>query len=288
MKFKNTFFQFAALAAAGLAVNVLSGCCCAERCPKADVPRLVAHRGNSSVAPENTMAAFRSAWENDIWAIEVDVYPTADNVIICNHDGNLKRVSNGASDQSIMEMTLAEIRQFDVGSFKGEQYKGEVSPTLEEVFAEMPKDSKMFLEIKVWNDDYPFVLVDLLKKYDIPQENVSVISFHADALKLLNEKTPGFKTSYLMGIGSKKDNPDEVRITAEELIALLTNIGATGVDACGFEHVDAEYVKKIHDAGFEFHAYTIDDPETAKHLFSIGIDSVTTNVPVLIRDTMLP
>lgn len=283
MGFKNMFFHFTALAAAGLMV----GCCCATICSESK-PQLVAHRGNSSVAPENTMAAFRSAWENDIWAIEVDVYPTADNIIVCNHDGTLKRVSGGVSDQPIKEMTLAEIQQFDVGSFKGEQFKGEISPTLEDVFAEMPKDSKMFLEIKAWNEDYPFVLVDLLKKYDIPQENVSVISFSANALKLLNEKTPGFKTSYLMGIGSKKDNPDEVRITAEELIALLTDLGVTGVDACGFEHVDAEYVQKIHDAGFEFHAWTIDNVEMAKHLFEIGIDSVTTNVPVVIRDAMLP
>ena len=122
---------------------IFSVCVCAF-CGAENIP-VVAHRGYSAVAPENTMAAYRAAWKNNISYIEIDVYDLKDNNTVCIHDQKLKRVSHGAPDKIITQMTLQEIQQYDVGKWKNIRFAGEKVPLLEDVLAEMPPDSYIFL-----------------------------------------------------------------------------------------------------------------------------------------------
>src|SRR3954454_19895588 len=91
-------------------------------------PEIVAHRGESADAPENTMAAFRLAWERQVPAIELDVHLTKDGALICSHDPNTKRTTSVPKE--IKESKLEELRPLDAGRWKGERWAGERMPTL--------------------------------------------------------------------------------------------------------------------------------------------------------------
>ena len=96
-------------------------------------------------------------------------------------------------------------------------------------------------------------------------------------LKNLNQQTPGYKTNLLLSIP---------KLTADELIDKLKKCGVTGVGANVPAALTAEYVKKVKDAGFEFHVWTIDNPARAVSLCNLGVDSITTNVPVKIKEAL--
>ncbi|MBQ9789463.1 MAG: glycerophosphodiester phosphodiesterase [Lentisphaeria bacterium] len=266
-----------------LALASLFNCCCIKA--NDDTPKtfIVAHRGNSSEAPENTLAAFRSAWDNGINYVETDVYQTIDNEIICLHDNNLNRVSPGAGEKFVREMTLAEVKSFDVGSWKGEQFANEKVPTLEEFFAELPSHIKVFLEIKSVNDDFPLLLADLMKKYNIAQERIVIISFKEDALQNINKLTPGFKTNLLCTIKNSEENPEKLELSADDLIKKLKALGVSGVDANVGTAIDKKYISQVQKAGLEFHVWTIDKIEVAQKLYDAGINSITTNRPIQIK-----
>ena len=110
---------------------------------------IVAHRGASFDAPENTLAAFRLAWEQGADAVEGDFYLTADQQIVCLHDKDTKRTAPNQTSRVVSKSTLAELQQLDVGSWKAEKYKGEKIPTLQEVLKVIPANKKILIEIEV-------------------------------------------------------------------------------------------------------------------------------------------
>ena len=124
----------------------------------ASKPMIVAHRGSSAQAPENTLPAFQLAWEQGADAIETDFQLTKDGHIVCFHDKDTKRV-NG-QPLAIADATLEELRQLDMGgiqpqaseralrAWSSDQYKGTRIPTTAEVFAIVPAGKKIFIEIK--------------------------------------------------------------------------------------------------------------------------------------------
>ncbi|MFV2065815.1 MAG: glycerophosphodiester phosphodiesterase family protein, partial [Pirellulales bacterium] len=97
---------------------------------------IVGHRGASHDAPENTLAAFQLAWQRGADGVEGDFYLTSDGHIVCIHDADTERVAG--EKLIVAESTLADLRQLDVGAWKGERWRGEKIPTLEEVLATVP------------------------------------------------------------------------------------------------------------------------------------------------------
>ena len=256
--------------------------CLGTGCVSKNIP-VVAHRGYSSAAPENTMAAYRCAWKNNISYVELDVYELKDGNIVCVHDSDLSRVSPGASGKKVTAMTLPEIRKYDVGKWKGKQFTGEKVPLLEDVLKEMPRNAKIFLELKSVKNDFPFRFEKLRREYGISKDRITVISFNSAMLKNFNQKVPGFKTNLLIRVYNRKS---KIQISAEEMMKRLKQCGATGVGASVSPAIDAGYIKKVKNAGFEFHVWTIDDPETAFRLKKAGVDSITTNEPEKIRSAI--
>ena len=107
---------------------------------------LTAHRGASHNAPENTMAAFNLAWQENADGIEGDFYLTSDGQIVCIHDATTART--GDIDLTVATSTLAELKAVDVGSWKGSEWSGEQIPTLEEVLSCIPTGKYIQIEIK--------------------------------------------------------------------------------------------------------------------------------------------
>ena len=109
-------------------------------------PLVIAHRGESYDAPENTLAAVNLAWERDADAVEVDVHLTKDGKIVVIHDDNTLRTAHTYGPVS--NQTLEELRRLDVGAYKGKQWAKEKIPTLGEVLDTVPAGKQLFIEIK--------------------------------------------------------------------------------------------------------------------------------------------
>ena len=112
-------------------------------------------------APENTLPAFKLAWEQGADAIEGDVLLTKDNQIVCIHDKTTKRLS----DQNLVvaESSLEQLKTLDVGSWKNKKYKGTQIPTISEVFATVPKGKKIFVEVKCGLEIIPYLVKEIQK-----------------------------------------------------------------------------------------------------------------------------
>ena len=115
-------------------------------------PVIIAHRGDKTHAPENTLAAFKSAAENGADAIEFDVKLTADGRIIVLHDPTVNRTTNGLG--KISQLPYAAVRELDAGAWFSEEFRGECIPTLDEVFETVGK--RLYMNIELTNYATPF------------------------------------------------------------------------------------------------------------------------------------
>lgn len=246
--------------------------CCLDFCLAK--PLVVAHRGSSYEAPENTLPAFRLAWEQGADAVEGDFLLTKDGEIVCFHDKNTKRIAE--RNLVVSKSTLMELRTLDVGSWKNEKYKKTKIPTIAEVFATIPKGKKIFIEVKCGPEIIPF-LIQEIKKANLETDQVRLICFNTEVVKSFKEKMPGYKAYWLSGFRKKNGS---WKPSVEQVMSTLQSCNADGLDS---QHIiPPELSKAVIDAGYEWHAWTINDSATAQRLAKRGIDSITTDRPKLI------
>ena len=242
----------------------------------ADVPPVVGHRGNSSVAPENTLSAYRSCIEVGAQGAECDLYRTTDGKLVLQHDKTLKRNVRDAQGSPaagfVTDYSLAELRTMDFGVWKGEQFKGEKVATFEE-FLDLLKGASCVPVIELKQPGLEADVIAAIRAKGMEKESIIITSF-SDSVKECYRLAPEIKVAYLCKRGKKETNDQYTN----RLIAKLKEINTTYVD---MEHIDAtpEFVKKLHDNGITVMVWTADDPERIKALFDMGVDSITTNVP---------
>jgi glycerophosphoryl diester phosphodiesterase len=240
---------------------------------------LVAHRGESADAPENTLAAFNLAWERKVAAVELDVHLTKDGKLICCHDADTKRTS-GVS-KLIKDSTVAELQQLDAGSWKGKQFAGEKMPLLEEALATIPEQGRCLIEVKVGPEAIP-ALVEAVENSGKSPEQLIVISFSAPAVAEAKRRLPQLKAYYLVGFKRDKQTGDWTP-TLEQALATAKKIKADGLDVSHQGPIDEAFVRSVREAGLELHGWTVDDPQIARRLIALGFDSITTNRPAALR-----
>ncbi len=234
---------------------------------------LVAHRGESADAPENTMAAFRLAWERGVGAIELDVHLSKDGVLIVSHDADTRRTTGTA--MAIKESGVEDIRALDAGRWKGARWAGEKLPILGEVLATIPAGARCLIEVKVGPEAIP-ALVEAVRKSGKKPEQLAIISFQADAVAEAKKRLPEIKAYYLASFRRDPAKGDW-QPGADELIAKARSIGADGLDLSSKGPIDADFARKVKAAGLELHVWTVDDPAEARRLIAAGVDGITTN-----------
>ncbi|HPO14947.1 MAG TPA: glycerophosphodiester phosphodiesterase family protein [Candidatus Hydrogenedentes bacterium] len=163
-----------------------------------DLVQFQAHRGGLKEAPENTLAAYRYAW--DLGGIpEVDICATADNVIICLHDDTLHRTTNASEneDTPVGKLTFEEIRRWDAGIKFDAKYTGEKVPRLEEVFQEMSvrKTAQAYLDLKKVDLEQ---LAGLIRHYDVAKR---LIFCHnkVESCRKMRALVPGLRAMLWIG-----------------------------------------------------------------------------------------
>lgn len=246
---------------------------------------IVAHRGASAEAPENTLSAFRLAWEQKADAIEADFYLTSDQQIVCIHDKTTKRTAPSSPELHVAQSTLEQLRQLDVGSWKDPRYQGERIPTLNEVLEIVPEGKKIFVEIKCG----PEILVQLekvIRSCKLHPEQIVFISFNEDVIRGVRSRLPGYRANWLAGYKQNKEKTEWTPKT-DEVLKRLQQTNASGLGTQGNrEIVDKKFVEEVQSLGIEFHVWTINEPQDAAHFAALGALSITTDKPKIIRNSL--
>lgn len=243
-------------------------------------PMIVAHRGASRDAPQNTIPAFTLAWEQGADAIEGDFHLTKDGHIVCIHDDNTKEVCN--TNIVVNKSTLADLRELDAGAHKGQTFKGTRIPTIAEVFATIPEQKTIYIEVKCGVEIIP-VLLDEINKSGLKEEQIVIISFSEKVMQELKIRAPKYRTSWLCSFN--KQTTGVITPSVDTVLNTLKLIHADGLSSN--TDIPESIIATILKQGYQWHVWTVDDPKTASRMKALGAKSITTNVPKIIRTCLV-
>ena len=236
-------------------------------------PEIIAHRGESSLAPENTSAAVELAWAGDADAVEIDVRLTADGHLIVCHDEDTERTTG--RKLVIGESTLAELRQLDAGAWKGTQWAGQKIPLLTKILNTVLENKRLFVEVKVGLEAVP-ALKEAVEKSGKRPEQVVVISFQPSVIAEAKRRMPRHRA--FLVVGFQQDEQTGVWSPGvEEIIAEARAVQADGVDLSARPPLNGPCIEKLREAGLEVYAWTVDSAEDARRLIEFGAAGITTN-----------
>ena len=234
-------------------------------------PFVVAHRGSSGSAPENTLASFRLALEEGAESLELDVRMTRDFHLVVHHDQNVRRTTNGSG--FIWEKTLQEIRLLDAGSWFSPRFKGEQIPTLRQVLELAPPHVQINIEAKTDGDpragihmEESCILIVLEKG---AEDRVLISSFDHKFLKRMHDLYPAIKTGALYV---------PVRDVRKTPSSLSRSIGISAF-GCSLAQLRKRFVDDAHALGVTVACYTVNTPEQLSKAVNVGVDAVITDVP---------
>jgi glycerophosphoryl diester phosphodiesterase len=236
---------------------------------------LVAHRGASYLAPENTVASAKLAWELDADAVEIDVYLSKDGVIVVNHDKDTKRTSGETF--VIKDTDAARLRQLDVGSYKDKKYKGEKMPILEEIIATVPPGKELFIEIKCGPEIVP-VLEKEINKSD-KKDQMVIIGFDKEVVVKAKKQMPAIPVYWLRG--------NFTEYSLDEVITIAKDNRLDGLDL-SYKLVTSELMQRMEQEGLEVQVYTVNDAKEAKKLMEMKVAGITTDRPQWLREQIFP
>jgi glycerophosphoryl diester phosphodiesterase len=241
--------------------------CCRpdDRNKENDEVLVIAHRGASGHAPENTLAAFREALAMGATFIETDLQLTRDARFVAIHDDTVNRTTNGQG--AVHDLTLAELRKLDAGSWFGSEFAGERIPTLEEILEFSKKNDVVFyLELKPggsWGGEH--ALIGALRESQEIARSV-VISFDAGVLAAIRKVEPTLMTGLLYD--GQIDDPLEKAV----------EIGARQVAVRG-DLVTPWMLGQARRRDLQVVCWTVNHPAHMRMLMSAGVDGIMSDYP---------
>ncbi|MER5291598.1 glycerophosphodiester phosphodiesterase family protein [Streptomyces pharetrae] len=254
-------------------------------------PAVIAHRGASAYAPENTLAAVDKAAELGIEWVENDVQRTKDGELVVIHDDSLRRTTDvetvfpDRAPWQVRDFTAAEIARLDAGSWFGPAYAGARVPTLEEYLRRVESHhQKLLLEIKK-PELYPGIERDTLKVLAnegwLDRAHVTgrlvVQSFSADSMRTVHALRPAVRTGFL-------GSPPVAELPGYALFVDEINppYGALSTGYVSSVHA----VSGAHGRKLRVSTWTVDSADTARTVASYGVDGIITNRPDVVREAL--
>jgi glycerophosphoryl diester phosphodiesterase len=236
---------------------------------------VVGHRGASGHAPETTLAAYRIAIQMGVDAVEADVHRLRDGTLVAIHDANLQRTTNGSG--WIADMTLAELKALDAGSWFNKRYPrkarpefaGQQVPTLQEII-DLVKNSSadLFIEIKDperYAPDFESSLLSLVQTNRM-EERTRFLSFSAQALRRIKDLRASIPTVFLISRRRKDPVEAAIDIRADEL-------------GIRFGCLQPSMVEKARSKGIRVSVWTVDAEKDMRRMLEMGVDRIITNYP---------
>jgi glycerophosphoryl diester phosphodiesterase len=230
---------------------------------------MVAHRGFSGGAPENTMAAFKKAMDLAVDMIELDVHLSSDGQVIVIHDDSLNRTTNGKG--KVANYPVNELKQLDAGSWFGKQFSGEKIPTLKEVLELTRGQMLLNIELKI-GELGQYTMKDLADRSLQEVEKAGMLnqvvfaSFDPSAIDRILEKNP--KVPVALIYNQSWTFPQEV--TGGRSISVLS---------CSGKVLTQTNISKAHQRGVMVFVWTLNTEEHMEHFLNMGVDGIITDHP---------
>lgn len=237
--------------------------------------KVVAHRGWSARAPENTLAAIAAAAGAGADACEFDVYQSRDGVVVLMHDETVDRTTDGSG--RVTDLTLARLKTLDAGSWKDRRFAGEAIPTLMEAL-KLLKGTGCTPVIEIKMEGITGTVVDTLRAAGMVEES-AVIAFSRSVVKEVRAREPALPCAWLSG--------EKLAGTVEERVDWI----AREARKCGTRLVDLNHkmlspgvLAGLHRRGLTVWTWTVNDPVVMEALLRRGVDAITTDrVDVLLE-----
>lgn len=233
-------------------------------------PTVMAHRGLSADAPENTLYAFSDAISVGADFIELDVQQTRDGVLVVMHDSNLKRTTGVNKD--IWDVDYADIQNLDAGSWFDPAYANARIPTLEETLQFVDKRAKLNIEIKPTkhgSDTLEQDVAELITQYQYT-DACYVTSFSYGSLKKIKEANPEIRTGYLMSVAYGQ----------------FYSLKYADAFSLNKVFVTSQVVNAAHQQGKQIFAWTVNSMSEVRSLCNLHVDSIITDDPVMVQNVI--
>lgn len=233
---------------------------------------VIAHRGASGYAPENTIASFNKALELKANYIELDVQMTKDHELVVIHDTNIDRTTNGSGE--VREFTYEELKKYDAGKWFHKKYSGQKIPTLQEVLLKYYGKVGLLIEIKNPNL-YPEIaerLATELKSHGVVgviNDKVIVQSFDIDLLKQFKQLMPNIPLGLLVKFRMQGISNIQLKVWSDLVHFINPNKAL----------ITKKLVKRIHAHDLRVIPYTVRDKKSIKGLMDARIDGIVTDYP---------
>lgn len=223
----------------------------------------IAHRGASSYAPENTIAAFDLAIEMGARHIELDVHVTQDNHVVVIHDDTVDRTTSGAGP--VTSYTLAALKALDAGSWLGRKFSGERIPTLSEIFRRYDGRVHIHTEIKGHSAHLSELTVQLVREHGMTKQ-VTITSFQRARLEETRAHAPELPTGWLV------PEATDVVVAQARAMGLTQLCPKAGT-------ITPALVERLHAEGFVVRAWGVATEDLMRQVVKAGADGMTVNFP---------
>jgi glycerophosphoryl diester phosphodiesterase len=242
---------------------------------------IIGHRGASDSAPENTLRAVNVAWEQGADAVEIDVHLTADGRIVVIHDPTTTRTTGAVG--RVAEHTAAGLRRLTIVDRHHSVSSAEKIPTLAEVVQTVPEGKRLFIDVKCGSRIVP-ELNRVLRTSGKPSTQLVALTWRFHTARAIKRSLPNV-TVYVLrpAIGNPCRFPALQIQLLNRLIRKCYRAGLDGIDVEHTRILSAAAIRYAHQHGMRVTAWTVNSVREARRLQLIGVDGITTDRPLLLR-----
>ncbi|MBR0630955.1 glycerophosphodiester phosphodiesterase [Bacillus altitudinis] len=233
---------------------------------------IIAHRGSSSAAPENTIAAFDVAVEQGADYIELDVQMTMDQHIVVIHDDTVERTTNG--NGLVKSYTLDQLKKLDAGSWFDQQYTNERIPTLQEILERYSQRIGILIEIKHPKRQIGIekAVARIINQFAYSR-HIIIQSFDVHALQRIKAFAPSLRTALII-------KPDAFKLTKRKLTTYSSFANGLNMKKT---MINRWWIDRIHTFGMDVFIWTVKDQKTADRIKKYPINGVVTDNPLFFQ-----
>lgn len=229
--------------------------------------QVIAHRGASGYAPENTLPAFKKAIELNVDMIEFDIQLTIDNQVVVIHDKTVDRTTNGKG--KVEEKTFESLRKLDAGTWFDSKFIGTRIPTLRETLNTIPSSIKLNIELKTYNPEssiFEQEVAAIATEFDLLNQAIFAAR-HPESINRFKAILPNVKCVLL-----QKER------TEEDYIQILDKLDLQFAQIRRHS-AKKEFIDQLHEHEIVVNLFYADDPEEMKQYIEMGVDGILTNYP---------
>ncbi len=227
---------------------------------------LIAHRGYSAIAPENTMASFQAALTESLWGVEFDVRLSAEGIPVIIHDPTVDRTTHGTG--KVAESSIAQLQSLDAGSWFDPEFAGETIPSLEQAIALFsPTEIKLYVELKADCNWSATAIPNLLQILTSVRDRCIIASFDHNLLARIKEKASDLRVGY--GISSQ----------TQYCLEYLERVGEGRTILPHFSLIlEQPFVTKaLFEQGWDIATWTVDDCTIAEQIARLNVIKIISN-----------